>query len=1213
VFRKGFEIAPPAFRQARKEQFYAVLTKESGAEGRDPGYDRSCIIIITWIMSTIIEVITLGGLEVRTSGKLVTGFHSRKVKALLAYLAANEGPQSREGIAELLWPERPQRQSLSNLRVVLADLKKILGNHLDIQRDKIGLHRNSSLWIDLNELKMGLDDGQLVRAVRLYRGDFLQGFYVHDSREFENWIFVEREKQRRKVLNALQNLVTTCCRKGEYGGALSFAERIVELDKLNEPGRLELIRLLALTGQRTSALEQFAAYRCMLKEELGIDPSIEMMELVSQLQSGGINAALDPPFVKREMFEVIPELLEQKPRPSPTSRIPFVGRERELEILETQLCQVYNGRGTAIFVAGEAGSGKTTLVREFVGRSLETHPELLAVSGSCTVFSGTGDPFLPFRDVFAQLLGDVEKGIRSGSISPEQEKRLGEFRSEAIQIILELGKDLNGGFIPERWTERPGKTGQVSGRKESEPPSFTKTIGGSSSILQPDRTFEQYAEILVEIALHRPLLVILDDLHWADPSSISLLSHLSSRLISSPIMVIGTFRPEEATGVAHAFGKSLWEFTRRCGHRPIDLDHLDNPESEKFIDALIDLHPNQLDERFRRRLARLTGGNALFTVELLHDLKERGLLVQEKDGLWIEGGGLSWEILPARVEAILERRASHLADEMVSALEVASIQGEEFSAEVIAQVLGMDILELLRGLRSKTVRESRLVDEVGLGRAASRPLSLFRFRHGLFQKYFYDRTGEAGRAYLHERVGRSLEGLFQEDPETLAASSSQLAWHFQEASLPERAIGYLKMAGDRAMQLGASQEAVDHFRRGIELLPDLNRVELRCRKEIELQLSLCAPLQVLKGYADPEVCLAYERVRDLSAQMEKGRELLPYLYFLRTFHYTQAERQATYQVAEEIFDSPEELPHPCLLPLAWWAVGSELSYQGDFQRARRYLEQAAESFDGKEHHWLIPLYGNDPGIASLSRLSWVLWFLGYPDQAREYSRIALSLAEGSNNPFVKGFAVGRAGVMFNQIMGEVQAAHDWNKRSREASEKDLVKLFSPAERILSGWVKAEMGEIEEGIDSLSLGLREWRASRSEMHLPHYLGLYASALLRAGQAERGLEAIEEALSVAQNNNERYYAAELHRVRGEFLLLKGEAARAEAVFQEGIEIARIQEAKSLELRTAISLSRLWRSQGNRSQALDCITNLYSWFSEGFDTPDLRAARDLITMLE
>ncbi|MCB0197545.1 MAG: hypothetical protein KDJ65_36705, partial [Anaerolineae bacterium] len=353
------------------------------------------------------------------------------------------------------------------------------------------------------------------------------------------------------------------------------------------------------------------------------------------------------------------------------------------------------------------------------------------------------------------------------------------------------------------------------------------------------RIFEQYADLLSTLATRQPLLIILDDLHWGDLSSISLLNAIARRIVDKPIMMAGAYRPEDVAqgrdGADHPLTDIINEIKRRAGDIIIDLTPTEQAKGRAFIDALLDAEPNQLDGQFRHQLVRHTGGHPLFTIELLRDLQERKHLYQNEQGQWLASSDLAWDTLPARVEGVIEKRMSRLAPDLREILTTACIEGEPFTAEVIAQIKGVNSREVVRYLNGELDRQHRLVQEQGVRRAGSQRLSLYSFRHKLFQKYLYDSLGQTERMYLHEDVGNALEALYQNQTGEIA---TQLARHFQEARLETKAVGYLLQAGEQAARLLAFEEAIPHLKRGLELLDEQNKSPDQIQQQFDLQIAL---------------------------------------------------------------------------------------------------------------------------------------------------------------------------------------------------------------------------------------------------------------------------------------------------------------------------------------------------------------------------------------
>jgi serine/threonine protein kinase/tetratricopeptide (TPR) repeat protein len=534
----------------------------------------------------------------------------------------------------------------------------------------------------------------------------------------------------------------------------------------------------------------------------------------------------------------------------------FIGRERELARLNEFLAKILGGWGQVAFVIGEAGQGKTSLLRQFARQAQDDWPELIVATGSSDIYTGVGDPYLPFREIMSRLTGDVETQWAAGTITGDHAARLWRLWPHAVQALVDHGPNLIDTFISGAALEArfgqdlPGTLREnLAGLKARlQELRAQKAARSGDHNLQQDRLFEEYSSVLKTLATQQPLILLLDDLHWADLSSISLLAHLARRIEDSPILVIGTYRPEDvAQGrlsassgqrEPHPLDDMLSECKRHFGDVWVDLDRTGRTEELAFVDALLDTEPNRLSESFRQQLARHTEGHPLFVVELLREMQARGKLRQDTAGYWIEGPELTWETLPARVEGVIEKRVGRLALDLREILTAACVEGETFTAEVIARAQKLDDRTLVRRLSGELDRQHRLVQEQGIRRAGAQRLSLYSFRHNLFQKYLYDSLGETERMYLHEDIGNALEGLYRDQTEEMAAIAAQLARHFQEARIAEKAIGYLLQAGERAARLSAYEEAIAHFNRGLALLEGLSKSPERVQQEFNLQLSL---------------------------------------------------------------------------------------------------------------------------------------------------------------------------------------------------------------------------------------------------------------------------------------------------------------------------------------------------------------------------------------
>jgi DNA-binding SARP family transcriptional activator/predicted ATPase len=1173
----------------------------------------------------------LGPFQVTLDGQPVTSFKSNKVRALLAYLAVEaDRPHRREALAGLLWPDWPDRDALSNLRNALSDLRRVIGDRrvvppfLLITRDSLQFNAASDYWLDVAAFAEGTglqDLSRLEEAIALHRGSFLDGFSLGDSAAFEEWALLTRERLARRTSSVLHHLAATYEQRGDYDQAEASARRQVELEPWDEAAHRQLMRALALGGQRNAALAQYETCRRLLAKELGVEPAKETTALDEQIRHGELRAHMPLAASLIDLTLRPPLFLEEEP-PQVESPV-FVAREHELAQLDAHLNVALAGQGRVVFVTGEAGSGKTTLVQQFSGHAQEVHADLIAASGDCNSYTGMGDPYLPFREILELLTGEVEAQWAAGAMTGEHARRLWNTLPLAAQALLEAGPDLIDTFVPrsallERAITFTQGAGGVEWLTRLHELVDRRPFAPGMPSPQQSALFEQYSRVLQGLARQVPLVLLLDDLQWADMGSISLLFHLGRQLAGNRILIVGAYRPEEVAigrdGVRHPLEPVVNELQRDFGEITV---HLGQAENRGFVEALLRSEPNRLGRAFREMLYRQTRGHPLFTIELLRGLQDRGDLLRDAEGHWLEGPALDWEKLPARVEAVIAERIGRLDQSLQATLRLASVEGEVFTAEVVARLLPADGRKVVRRLSGELDRRHRLVRSQAIERVESGRLSRYRFRNYLFQKYLYDSLDEVERAYLHEDVGSILEDLYGDQASQIAV---QLAWHFQEAGIDEKAIHYLRQAGERAAQLSAYQEAIAHLTRGLEVLtaqPDPSSEDhrlVRAEQELALQLALAMAWQGIKGTQSPEVEKAYTRARELCQQMGKTTQLCQVLGGLSNMHYVRAEHPTARELAEEALSLAQQSEGGLLAALAHTYLGFVLFCLGEFPAARANFHQMTSLYKPHQHHRdLVFLRGSDHGLSALAYNACCLWCLGYPEQASQRSQEALALARELSHPFTLADVLCFAGCLFNELRrdpGALRSSSD--ELVHLANEKGMPTWIGMGTRC-HGEALAMLGEIQEGMAQMREGIAVDTSVDARIYQSGTLGFLSEAEARSGLPADGLATLDEALALVDETDERYCEAELYRLKGELLLARGDEAGAEAGFHQAIEVSRRQRAKSWELRATTSLARMWQAQHRTDEARKSLAQIYQWFTEGFDTPDLLEARTLLEELE
>jgi DNA-binding SARP family transcriptional activator len=792
-----------------------------------------------------LELHLLGTPQIILDGRPLITLTSAKAQALLFYLAVTRRAHTRAALASLLWGNVPDAAARANLRKAMQQLREHLAPWLAIRHDSLALAPDARCWVDVIEVDAALRDAgegdtdRLLYAVDLYAGDFLHAFYVRDAPDFEEWWLREQARLREQVLDGLNRLAEHHAARGQLDEAIGFARRFLVLEPWREQVHRRLMLWLALDGQRGAALAQYEICRQTLAGELDVEPAAETTALYQRIRDGDlVFPAPAPQFPS--VAPQRPAFLDEEGRTGDATVTRLVGRERQFARLAGILDLARSGQGQVAFVSAEAGWGKTSLLVEFSRLAQERDPALIVASGICTTPTGAGDPYLPFREILQMLAADVDQKWTAGTISRRHALVLWRFLPQVIEALITRGRHLIGSLLPgETLLQRaaahesidPGALQQVAARTVE-----ARDQGCSGD---QERIFEDVGNVLQSLAAQQPLLLILDDLHWADASSINLLFHLGRRMTGSRILILGAYRPEETAldrvGSKHPLADALNEFRRTFGDVWVHLDQVQPEEARAFVDALIDIRPNRLGDDFRSALSRHAGGHPLFTIETLRDMRERGDLTLDDTGQWVAGANLEWNSLPARVEGVIEMRVRRLDPHLHRVLAVASVEGETFTAQAVAHVCGVDERELVRVLDRDGDALHRLVQEQGIKRVGQQRLSVYRFRHNLFQRYLYSQLSESERQFVHEDVGNALEHLYGDQKNRIAV---ELAYHFEAAGDAGKAIDHLIQAGKQAIQLSAHDEAIAHLTRGVELLSTLPPSPDRDRQELSLHISL---------------------------------------------------------------------------------------------------------------------------------------------------------------------------------------------------------------------------------------------------------------------------------------------------------------------------------------------------------------------------------------
>lgn len=886
------------------------------------------------------------------------------------------------------------------------------------------------------------------------------------------------------------------------------------------------------------------------------------------------------------------------------------GRGPQLERLDGWLEEALAGKGRTCFVVGKTGSGKTALVEELLRRATRRHPELVAAFGSCNARTGVGDPYLPFREILALLLGDLGDNASALALSPRNASRLRDQVATAAAALVDYAPDILGSLIP------ASHLLQILERQSGVDAELVRRVEASAESASGSNQFEreqlqsQYGRFLRALAEKSPLLLIVEDLQWADEGSIELLFHLWRVLARCPVLVVGTYRRDDVAlgrdGERHPLDPVLKEIQIGSGDVQVDLDDLADDEVGGFIDALLDAEPNDLGDDFRSAFVEHTGGNALFATELVETMKANGDLVAGDDGRWRAAEQVDWGRLPSRIEAVIEERVARLSGDLLETLQVASVEGSTFTAELVARIQNRESKELIHSLSRDLDRRHGLIEGSGVEKRSRQWLSRYRFIQAHFQRYIYAQLDDRERMIFHSEFAHLLEEVYEGDVEEIAP---QLAWHFEHAGEEEKAARYLTQSGKRALRLSAYKEGLDLLERALALLAEQPESAERDRMELDLQVPRCAAIKVVKGWVSAETMAAYDRALDLSRRLGDRSEMAPILFGKWAVKLMQLRLDEAAEIGTESLQLGRELDDEAIETQAHVALSNTHFWRGEFAESIEHGQRVAALYDAERHRDHTLRYGYDP--MALGQMFTILSqsARGEIVEAVDGQRAMMRLAENWSHPFSLAICV-QASAWHHYHLGQPSAVLANAERLYTMSRDNDFPFYVGIALLFRGWGIALGGDPATGMAQIRDGFETWIASSGDV-ICHsmYRHLLAEAQVAAGDLGAALESIAAGLELAEERSELCYEAELHRARGEVLVagpIKDRSGAAEA-FGKAIEVARRQGARLFELRATLGLARL--GVEGSAEALAALEPLAGGFADGVALPELTEAHELL----
>jgi predicted ATPase len=705
---------------------------------------------------------------------------------------------------------------------------------------------------------------------------------------------------------------------------------------------------------------------------------------------------------------------------------------------------------------------------------------------------------------------------------------------------------------------------------------------------QKQQTLDALVAWTLEEAERRPVLHVWEDLHWADPSTLELLTLEIEQAPTAPILHVLTFRPEFVP-----------PWPQRTHMTPLTLNRLERPE----VEALIAQHAGgkALPGEVVEHIAEKTDGVPLYVEELTKAILEADFL-RECDGGYQLTGPFSGVAIPATLQDSLMARLDRLPT-IREVAQLGAVLGREFAYEMVQAIGALEETTLQEGL-------NQLVDAELLYQRGRPPRARYIFKHALVQDAAYQSLLKRTRQYYHRQVAELLEARF---PETVEAHPELLAHHYTEAGLAESAIGYWHRAGELALKRSANLEAIAHCTKGLDCVRALPEGPDVARQELALQITIGVPLVATKGYGAPQAAAHYHRARELCERLGETQELLPVIYGQWLDSAAHGDYRTARGFGEELlhFAAQQEDAGPVVVghrTIAWVDL-----LRGELDLSETHVDQGLSLYDAGRHRALAFQYAHDSKVALLGCRACLEWLRGFPDRAAATGREAIAHARRLDHPNSLAYALCYGGATPAAFRREPAAVAEAADELIELSVKQAFPLRRTAGTVFRGWSLAHGGPAEEGIALVQEALADLGRARQDYARTFYVALLVEAALADGMDREASRALDEAFALAERTGEGWWEAELHRLRGCCLMnAPGRTSEAETCYRNALRIAREQGARSLELRAATSLTRLWSNHGKRKVALDLLAPLYGLFTEGFETADLKEAKALLEEL-
>jgi predicted ATPase/DNA-binding Lrp family transcriptional regulator len=857
----------------------------------------------------------------------------------------------------------------------------------------------------------------------------------------------------------------------------------------------------------------------------------------------------------------------EAPLASPVRRT-TVGRDAQRAQLQRAYARVKQGRGLIASVTGEPGIGKTSLIEDFL-RELASRGERPTIArGRCSESLAGAEAYLPILEAL--------DGLAHRSDGPSLTSVI---RAVAPTWYVQVATPSVDAVLPGEARPAPAAS--------------------------QERMKRELGALFHEVSRAQPVVLFIDDLHWADVSTVDILNYLAGRFADMRVLVLVSYRPSDMAIGKHPFLAIRSDLQSRGLFEEVALGFLEPDDIERYL--ALQFPRNAFPPDFAATIHARTEGSPLFMADLVRYLRDTGGILEE-EGTWVVARaiGEAPKDLPESVRGMIARKIERVDEADRRLLLAASVEGSEFDSCILAEALGMDPAEVEERLE-RLEREHILVQRGEEMEFPDGALTLkYRFVHVLYQNVLYASLQPTRRAALAKAIVAALVAHYGSEAHTIAGRMAVL---YETARDAASSAQYFFLAAQRAAALFGFREALSLAERGLDGLRALPEGPERVQRELGLQMIRGLAIRSVKGWAAPELESTFTRARALCQQLGDPPELFPVLWNLTFFTIIRGDLALVREQTATLMRTAEQSNQPAYLIAVHHLAGVAAEFSGEFVESTRLLDRARQLHDPAQHEAHNAMFGIDPGMVARAMSSRPLWTLGFPDRALARSAETIAIGRTQRQPVTMVFAliVAQGVRLYRGETGEAIALGD-----------EIIGLCREYEfpqeaewaRGFQGSAMALEGRTGDGAAQLQSALAALHALRSGLTRTMFLSLHADALRRHGRPEDGLAAVAEGLAYAERTTERGFLAELHRVRGELLLLKGDDAAAEEALRAALDVARQQQARGFELRAATALARLLHAWGRTPGARAALEPVYNWFTEGHGTADLVAARTLLS---